>query len=170
MKKLILLVAFIIAGISLSQAQESVDVLMEKVLSEAAVSKKHVLVKFEASWCGWCHRMTGQIKDPSIASYFNDNYVMLPIVVFENADKVSLENPGSRELIKKYKGENAGLPFWVILDSEGAMVTNSFNEKGQNLGCPSSKEEVAVFIKKLETTSNLTPADAERVALVFTKK
>jgi thioredoxin-related protein len=170
MKKLILLVAFLIAATSLSQAQETVDVLMGKALSEAAASEKHVLVKFEASWCGWCHRMTKQIKDPSVASYFNENYVMLPIVVFENADKVSLENPGSRELVTKYKGEKAGLPFWVILDSSGNVVTDSFNNKGQNLGCPASEEEVAVFIEKLKATSEMNTEDEKNVARIFTKK
>ncbi|QJP35636.1 DUF255 domain-containing protein [Nonlabens sp. Ci31] len=170
MKKCILLVAFLIAGTSLSPAQESVDVLMDKALNEAAASEKHVLVKFEASWCGWCHRMTKQIKDPSIASYFNENYVMLPIVVFENGDKVALENAGSRALIKKYKGDIAGLPFWVILDAAGNVVTNSFNEKGQNIGCPSSKEEVAVFIEKLKATSKMTDKDEKKVAMIFTKK
>jgi thioredoxin-related protein len=170
MKKLILLVAFLIAATSLSQAQETVDVLMGKALSEAAASEKHVLVKFEASWCGWCHRMTKQIKDPSVASYFNENYVMLPIVVFENADKVSLENPGSRELVTKYNGEKAGLPFWVILDSSGNVVTDSFNNKGQNLGCPASEEEVAVFIEKLKATSEMNTEDEKNVARIFTKK
>lgn len=169
MKKLILLVAFLIAAFTVN-AQETVNVLMEKALSEAAASEKHVLVKFEASWCGWCHRMTKQIKDPSVASYFNENYVMLPIVVFENADKVSLENPGSRELVKKYKGEKAGLPFWVILDSSGNVVTDSFNDKGQNLGCPASEEEVAVFIEKLKATSEMNSEDEKNVAMIFTKK
>ena len=60
MKKLILLVAFLLASTSLSQAQETVNVLMGKALSEAAASEKHVLVKFEASWCGWCHSMTNK--------------------------------------------------------------------------------------------------------------
>jgi thioredoxin-related protein len=170
MKKLILLVVFLIASTSLSQAQESVEVLMGKALSEAAASEKHVLVKFEASWCGWCHRMTKQIKDPSVASYFNENYVMLPIVVFENGDKVSLENPGSRELVTKYKGEQAGLPFWVILDSSGNVVTDSFNKKGQNLGCPASKEEVAVFIEKLKATSEMSKEEEINVAMIFTQK
>jgi thioredoxin-related protein len=170
MKKLILLVVFLIASTSLSQAQESVEVLMGKALSEAAASEKHVLVKFEASWCGWCHRMAKQIKDPSVASYFNENYVMLPIVVFENGDKVSLENPGSRELVTKYKGEQAGLPFWVILDSSGNVVTDSFNKKGQNLGCPASKEEVAVFIEKLKATSEMSKEEEINVAMIFTQK
>ena len=95
---------------------------------------------------------------------------MLPIVVFENADKVSLENPGSRDLIKKYKGATAGLPFWVILDPAGNVVTDSFNNKGQNLGCPASEEEVAVFIEKLKATSEMNPEDEKNVAMIFTKK
>jgi thiol-disulfide isomerase/thioredoxin len=143
---------------------------MEDALNEAAESNKHVLVKFEASWCGWCHRMTRQIKDQKVSTYFSDNYVVLPIVVFENGDKVKLENPGSRELIAKYKGANAGLPFWVILDATGKIVTDSFNEKAQNLGCPASKEEVAVFIEKLKATSEMTEKDVKNVKLVFTDK
>jgi predicted ribonuclease YlaK len=114
--------------------------------------------------------MTKQIKDPSVASYFNENYVMLPIVVFENTDKVSLENTGSRELIKKYKGATAGLAFWVILDAAGNVVTDSFNNRGQNLGCPASEEEVAIFIEKLKATSKMNREDEKNIAVIFTKK
>ena len=169
MKNLILLVIFLVATINVTTAQESVASLMDKALSEAVESDKHVMVKFEASWCGWCHRMTKQLKEPAIASYIEENYVLLPIVVFENGEDVKLENPGSRDLITTYKGASAGLPFWVILDSSGTMVTNSFNEKGDNLGCPASKGEVASFIKKLKATSDLSTENEALITKIFTK-
>ncbi|MEO9952960.1 thioredoxin family protein [Nonlabens sp.] len=169
MKNLILLVTFLVATINVTTAQESVESLMDNALSEAVESDKHVMVKFEASWCGWCHRMTKQLKDPAIASYIEENYVLLPIVVFENGDNIKLENPGSRELITSYKGASAGLPFWVILDASGTIITTSFNEKGDNLGCPASKDEVASFIKKLKATSNLTAENEALITKIFTK-
>jgi thiol:disulfide interchange protein len=170
MKNLILLTAFLIASSSLINAQESVDILMNRSLTEAIASDKHVLVKFEASWCGWCHRMTKNINNKKVAKFFNENYVVLPIVVFENGDQVSLENPGSRELVTTYKGDRAGLPFWVILDATGMLVTDSFNEKGNNLGCPASQEEVTAFIEKLKATSKMTGKDEKNIAMIFTKK
>lgn len=170
MRKFILLFALLIGYSTVTNAQETVKVLMENALNEAVESNRHVLVKFEASWCGWCHRMTRQIKDKKVKTYFSDNYVILPIVVFENGGKMALENPGSRDLIAKYKGEKAGLPFWVILDATGKVVTDSFNEKGQNLGCPASKEEVAVFIEKLKATSKMTDRDEKDLTEVFITK
>ncbi len=169
MKKLILCCVLIVGFASIASAQESVDVLIKNALSEAVQSDKHVLIKFEASWCGWCHRMTKNIKNDLVVDFFNKNYVTLPIVVFENGDKIKLENPGSRDLIAKYKGDKAGLPFWVILNQEGKVVTDSFNEKGENIGCPASKPEVNSFVAKLAATSEITEIDKKNIFKIFQK-
>lgn len=72
--------------------------------------------------------------------------------------------------MNKYKGENAGLPFWLVLNPEGEVLTDSFDQKGDNLGCPSTEEEVATFVTKLEKSSKMNKGELETIAKFFTKK
>ena len=68
---------------------------------------------------------------------------------------------------KKYKGEESGIPFWLIFDKDGKLLEDSFDSNGQNLGCPATEEEVAEFVSKLENTSDMTEKELEIVASVF---
>lgn len=149
-KILVFFVAALFAVNTQINAQESTTALLEKAKAEAKKDGKAIFVKFEASWCGWCHRMTKNMKAMSTKKFFEDKFVTVPLVVFESPKNKNLENPGSEDLVKKYKGEKAGLPFWLILDSDLNLITDSFDSKGQNLGCPASEEEVKEFVKKLK--------------------
>jgi thioredoxin-related protein len=152
-------------------AQESTTTLLEKAQIIAKKEGKSIFVKFEASWCGWCHVLTKNMKAKRTKKFFEDNFVTVPIVVFESPNKKKLENPGSEALIKKYKGEKAGLPFWVILDSDLKVMTTSFDSRGQNLGGASSKLEVRRFIKKLKKSVTIfTKADAANIKKQFLQK
>ena len=152
-KILALLIAGLFSFITATSAQETTASLLEKAQIKAKKEGKAVFIKFEASWCGWCHKMTKDMKAENTKKFFNDNYVIVPIVVNESKGKEKLENPGSREMLKKYEGYKAGLPFWVILDSDLKVITNSFDAKGQNLGGPGSKEEVNEFTKKIKKSA-----------------
>ncbi|MEQ6124074.1 thioredoxin family protein [Pseudotenacibaculum sp. MALMAid0570] len=154
-----------------TEAQESTTVLLDKAKVKAKKEGKAIFIKFEASWCGWCHRMTKNMKAESTKKFFEDNFVSVPVVVFESPKNKKLENPGSEDLVKKYKGEKAGLPFWVILDSDLNLITDSFDSRGQNLGCPASKEEVKAFIKKLKkVVPEFTKDDATMISKQFILK
>ena len=85
----------------------------------------------------------------------------------ESPKNKSLENPGAAELLAKYKAQNSGIPFWVILDTDGNVLENAFNRDGQNLGCPASTEEVAEFTAKLKKTSKLNDTQLAAIAKVF---
>ncbi len=154
-------------------AQESTASLLEKAQLKAKKEKKSIFVKFEASWCGWCHKMTKDMKAESTKKFFEDNFVMVPIVVFEAKDKKNLENSGGEDLIKKFNnGESrVGLPFWLILDKDLNLLTDSYDSKGQNLGGPASPEEVKEFIKKLKkTVPEFSNADAAMITKQFVQK
>jgi thioredoxin-related protein len=170
-KVILFFIAAIFAVNFEATAQESTDALLEKAQTKAKKEGKSILVKFEASWCGWCHKMTKDMKADGTKKFFEDNFVTVPIVVFESPNKKKLENPGSKALIKKYKGEKAGLPFWVILDSDLKVMTTSFDSTGQNLGGASSKLEVRRFIKKLKkSVATFTKADAANIKKQFLQK
>lgn len=154
-KILVLLVASLLFYSTSVSAQETTTNLLEKAQVKAKKEGKAIFIKFEASWCGWCHKMTKDMKAEGTKKFFEDNYVIVPVIVNESKGKEKLENPGSRDLLKKYNGDKAGLPFWLILDSDLKVITDSFNANGQNLGGPASKEEVNQFINKIKKSAKM---------------
>lgn len=147
---------FVLAAFTLANAQENASVLMKQAYAQASKENKKVFVMFHASWCGWCKKMDANMTNAACAKSFTDNYVIVHLVVKESPKNKDLENPGAEDLLKKYKGEQAGLPFWLMLDAKGTVLTDSFNAKGENIGCPGSAEEVAEFTAKLKKTSKMT--------------
>lgn len=151
-------------------AQEKADVVLNKALTQAKAENKNVLLVFHASWCGWCKLMEKNMELPMTKPLFDKNYVTAYLDVQERGEKKSLENPGGQELMNKYKGETAGLPFWLMIDPKGEVLADSFDSKGENIGSPASPEEVASFREKLEKTSKLSKAELQTIQQVFVKK
>lgn len=136
--------------------------IMEAAYKQAKKEKKNVIVIFHASWCGWCKKMDTAMNDKICKSFFDDNYVTVHLTVDEK--NKNLENPGADVFRKKYHGEEAGLPFWLIMDKEGTLLGDSFIRKegqsldtpGENIGCPAADNEVAAFCALLKKTSKIT--------------
>ena len=172
MKQVPLLI-FIILIIMSSQtafSQQSSEEILMKATEKAKNENKHVFIMFHASWCGWCKKMDKSMNDPACKDLFDKNYVIEHLVVKESDSNKHLENPGAEDLLKRYKGDKSGIPFWLIFDDEGTFVEDSFDSKGNNLGCPATKEEVALFLDKLRKTSSLTQSDLDIIAKVFLSK
>ncbi|MEP0264281.1 thioredoxin family protein [Dokdonia sp.] len=153
-----------------TNAQNSASNILENALTQAKAENKNVFVKYSASWCGWCKKMDRQMKSDSCKSFFDANYVTVTLVVKESKNKKHLENPGAIDFLKKHKGEKAGLPFWAILDNTGVLMEDSYNAKGENIGCPATDSEVADFITILKKTSNLTDENLNIISEIFLSK
>ncbi|MCD9616633.1 thioredoxin family protein [Chryseobacterium gleum] len=166
--KIIIVVTLLL--FQLGTAQEKADVVVNKAITEAKAGKKNVLLIFHASWCKWCKMMEKNMDLPETKPIFDKRFVTAYIDVQERGDKKSLENPGGQELMNKYNGENAGLPFWLILNPKGEVLADSFDAKGENLGSPATPEEVATFIAKIEKSSKLNKEEAQTIEKVFVKK
>lgn len=166
--KIIIVVTLLL--FQLGTAQEKADVVINKAITEAKAGKKNVLLIFHASWCKWCKMMEKNMDLPETKPIFDKRFVTAYIDVQERGDKKSLENPGGQELMNKYNGENAGLPFWLILNPKGEVLADSFDAKGENLGSPATPEEVATFIAKIEKSSKLNKEEAQTIEKVFVKK
>jgi thioredoxin-related protein len=140
----------------------SAEEILKEAYQTADKEKKKVFIMFHASWCGWCHKMDKSMNDEACKKFFDDNFVIRHLVVNESIDKKNLVNPGAEELIKKYHGEEQGIPFWLVFDKQGKLLADSKirvegagPETGENTGCPATEREVEYFIAVLQKTTNL---------------
>jgi|SRR5687767_2809506 len=176
MKTLLLpLLLFVsITSLFAQKVPASADEIMKEAFTVAKKQNKKVLIMFHASWCGWCHKMDTSLNDVSVKKFFDDNFVIRHLVVFESKGKESLENPGALEMITKYDGKEEGIPFWLIFDQDEKFLADSRMkatvngvEKLQNTGCPATKEEVEYFIGVLKKTTLLKEDQLEKIRARF---
>lgn len=168
--KSLLPVFAVIFTLATATAQDNATTLLDNAYAQAKKENKNVFIMFHASWCGWCKKMDKNMQSDACKAFFDANYVTVHLDVKEMQNKQELETAGGEEVLEKYKGDQAGLPFWVILDSKGTLLADSFNSKGDNLGCPASPEEVEVFVEKLKKTGKFTDAQLATVKETFTIK
>ncbi len=156
---------------------ESADQVLKKAYKVAAAESKNVFIMFHASWCGWCHKMDDAMNDPSVKNFFDNNFVIRHLVVYESKGKENLENPGALDFLTKHKGNDQGIPFWFVFDKDGKLLADSkirpegaaINEPGVNTGCPATKEEVGHFINVLRKTTSLNEKDLAVIEKRFRK-
>lgn len=173
MKKIFLSIVLFYSA-SVIQAQTKAPPANEIVTAaykQAAEQHKNVMVIFTASWCGWCRKMDASINDSACKKFFDDNFVIVHLTVYENGEKKKKENSGAEEMLRKIDALGEGVPVWVIFDKDGKKIGDSFIQpadgKKTNIGCPASEKEVAAFIKVLKATSSLTDTELGIIAAIF---
>ena len=174
--KLSLSVFLFISAISVfaQKAPASAEEIMKEAFTAAKQQDKKVLIMFHASWCSWCHKMDTSLNDTSIKKFFDDNFIIRHLVVFESKGKKDLENPGALDMITKYNGIEEGIPFWLIFNKDEKFLADSRMtakvngvEKLQNTGCPATNEEVEYFIQVLKKTTSLKEEQLEKIRIRF---
>jgi len=165
-QKLILILCTLFFLHSNLDAQTTVpdaETVLKAACKNAGAEQKNVFIMFHASWCAWCHKMDTAIYDPVCRKFFEDNYVIDHLTVYENKTNKHLENPGAVDLLTKYKGNDIGTPYWMIFDKDAKLLGDSRmrggidfdGPPGDNVGCPAAEEEVNYFISLLKKTSSL---------------
>ena len=179
--KQISLIALLISFTLYITAQTSVPTasyLLDSAYKQAAKEHKNVFIIFHAGWCVWCRKMDSSMKDGICKKYFNDNYVTVHLTINESINKRYLENPGASEFNKKYNGDKAGLPFWLIMDKKRNLLGDALvrpegttlqTESPESIGCPASEKEVSAFIQLLKKSSRLKDMELEIIAERFRK-
>ena len=158
----ILLLLINLAVFTSLYSQSSAEDILKEAKKIAAKEKKNIFILFHASWCGWCHRMDSAMNDPEIRQFFTDNYVIRHLVILESPGKRHLENHGAMALLHKYKGNDQGIPYWLIFDKKGNLLADSkirpegaTLEAGYNSGYPAHEKEAFHFINTIRQTSSL---------------
>lgn len=154
-----------LAGQATAPPRASQD-LVNQAVAQARADHKAVLVKFGASWCGWCHRFDAFLADTTgVGAIMSAHYVTVGLVTEETPAKRELENPGSLDLMRAMGGGEAGLPFFFILDSAGRKIGDSMIMPDHgNVGHPNLPDEVVAFDDLLARTApGITAAERGRV-------
>ncbi len=63
---------------------------------------------------------------------------------------------------QRYAGDYGGIPVFYILEPDGTIVVDSFNEEGKNVGAPAADWEIAWFGEMMKKTARrITVAEIE---------
>ena len=140
--------------------------VVSNALGTAAAGNRIVLIEFGASWCSWCRRFDAFVHSPEVSSIVAANYVVVNLVVQERDDKKALEHPGGQDVMDKWGGAKAGLPFYVFLDAKGQKIADSnVMPDGGNLGFPGNPAEAELFLALIDKTAPRLSA-GERATIV----
>ncbi|MFC4262150.1 thioredoxin family protein [Ferruginibacter yonginensis] len=161
MKKIFLIALVLLVGYNcFAQKPLPANTILQSAYKKAAQQNKKVFLIFHASWCGWCKKLDASMNDSSTKKIFDAYFVTVHLTVQETPNKKYLENKGADAVLQQFKATDAGLPFFVILDSKGNKLGDSF-VNNENMGCPAQKNEVENFIALLQKTTTIQkPATA----------
>ena len=142
--------------------------LMDAAVMKAAVNQKAVLVKFGASWCGWCHKFDKFLDDTTgVGQIMRANFVIVGLTVLESPQYKALENPGGVEIAKSMGGDlsKIGIPWFFMLDGAGKKLGDSnMMPDGSNIGMPDFPIEVTGFIELMKKTApKMTEDELSRI-------
>lgn len=109
----------------------------------AKESGRTLFVHLGAPWCGWCHRLEDFLAEPKVAAIVAKDFVDLKI------DQDRMTN-GKEVAAELREGARGGIPWSVLLGPDGERRITS-DSPGGNIGYPVQPEEIAHFMKMVET-------------------
>ncbi len=114
------------------------DEVLSDAMQRAQREDKRIFLHFGAPWCGWCHRLEDWMALMEINKILAEDFIPLKVDI----DRMT----NGKEVLGRYTGgKSTGIPFSVILDPDGAVVSALVDENGSNLGCPWTDKELEGF-------------------------
>lgn len=130
---------------------------LEKALATAKRDEKKVYVHFGAPWCPWCHKLDDFLARNDVAEVLGRDFVVVKIDIDRN--------PGGQPMLDRLSDKKSdGLPFSVIVGSDGQVAAPGIDVEGQNFGFPvetTEREGFALMLKK--AAKNLTPKQIDEL-------
>jgi len=107
-------------------------------LQEAKLAGKRVFLHLGAPWCGWCRRLEAWLETEEVAAILSGEFVDVKIDVDRTA--------GGKELQARLRGDDeAGIPWFAILDPSGEVLARGDRPEGGPIGFPSEPPEIQAF-------------------------
>ena len=120
----------------------SAESVLNEGLAEAKARDKRVFLHFGAPWCGWCHKLEDWMARKDVSKVLDKDFVDVKIDVDRTI--------GGKELLARYRTpDRGGIPWFVILDTDGKPLIDSTGPDG-NVGFPVQPQEIAYFRTMLE--------------------
>lgn len=114
--------------------------LLADALSMAARGHKSVLVQFGGNWCGWCYRLHDTLKnDKALSEILRAEYVLLLMDVNSN-----------KALTERLAPALVGVPYLVVLDQEGKVVTSQQTDPFEINGNAHDPKKVLAFLEEFK--------------------
>ena len=111
---------------------------IEEAVASAGNSDQHVLLQFGGDWCVWCVRLHNLFEtNKVIGQTLKSNYIVVHIDY----------NDHNKPLATKYRAMELGLPFLVILGSDGKHLTTK-NTAELEQGNRHDPDKVLAFLKQ----------------------
>ncbi len=149
-----------------SFSQTNLQNLIDNALVKAKEQDKYIFINFMADACELSEKLFTQIKNETFKPLFEQNYIVLDVVIPEGKATHYFNNlNGCME--RKENCESYGFPFWYILDEKGNFIEISYNAAGDNIGYPTTKKKVDDFIAIIKKTSKISDDKLEAMANSF---
>jgi thioredoxin-related protein len=128
--------------------------LLAAALQRATDEEKRILLHVGTPYCGWCKTLTKFLDEHSTA--LSRDFVDLPL------DTVRM-TAGKEVAARFHPAGSVGVPWMVILDSSGKVLSTCVGPKG-NCGYPVEPAEIDHFRSMLASTKQrLTESELEQI-------
>jgi thiol:disulfide interchange protein len=111
---------------------------VDAALARAQSNGKRVLIDLGGNWCGWCRLLAGVMELPEMKPVMVDNFELVTVDISSASGKIdrNLDIPARFGV-----GEITGVPWMIVLESDGTVLHSSYEVTDQNHEQPQEMAE-----------------------------